>query len=146
MIIKILSSDKNFEGIDYSERKNELGKSQLLKAENLGALGHSGDELSKVDYINYRKLVCDSNPRVINEQFHAVISAKNKSHSPQELAKIAEQYLKSMGYGNNPYLIYFLADTKNNHVHMDSTRVDKIATKQMIPMRRSDLKKYCRRF
>jgi len=51
MIVKILSSAKNFEGIDYSERKNELGKSQLLKTENFGALGHSGDEISKVDYI-----------------------------------------------------------------------------------------------
>ena len=129
MIVKILSSAKNFEGIDYSERKNELGKSQLLKAENFGALGHSGEELSKVDYINYMKLICDSNPRVKNRQFHAVISAKGNSHSPQELTKIAEQYLKSMGYGDNPFLIYFHADTDNNHVHMVSTRVDKNGNK-----------------
>ena len=60
MIIKILSSAKTFEGIDYSERKNELGKSQLLKVENFGALGHGGEELSKVDYINYMKFICDS--------------------------------------------------------------------------------------
>ena len=53
MIVKILSSAKNFEGIDYNERKNELSKSQLLKAKNFGVLGHSGEELSKVDYINY---------------------------------------------------------------------------------------------
>jgi hypothetical protein len=89
MIVKKLSSAKNFEGIDYSERKNELGKSQLLKAENFGALGHSGEELSKVDYINYMKLICDSNPRVKNRQFHAVISAKGNSHSSNELTKIA---------------------------------------------------------
>jgi hypothetical protein len=38
MIIKILSSARNFEGIDYSERKNEQGKSQLLKAGNFEAL------------------------------------------------------------------------------------------------------------
>ena len=129
MIVKILSSAKNFEGIDYSERKNELGKSQLLKAENFGALGHSGEELSKVDYINYMKLICDSNPRVKNRQFHAVISAKGNSHTAEELIEIAEVYLKSMGYGENPYLIYFHADTKNNHVHMVSTRVDKNGNK-----------------
>ena len=97
MIVKILSSAKNFEGIDYSERKNELGKSQLLKAENFGALGHGGTELTKVDYINYMKLVSDSNPRVKNRQFHAVISEKGHSHTPEELSKFAEQYLKSMG-------------------------------------------------
>ena len=35
MIVKILSSAINFERIDYSERENELGKSQTLKAEYL---------------------------------------------------------------------------------------------------------------
>ena len=64
MIIKILSSAKNFEGIDYSERKNDQGKSRLLKAENFGALGHQIDETKKADYINYMKLVSDANPRV----------------------------------------------------------------------------------
>ena len=39
MIVKILSPAKNFEGIDYSERKNDQGKSLLLKAENFGSLG-----------------------------------------------------------------------------------------------------------
>lgn len=106
MIVKILSSAKNFEGIDYSERKNDLGKSQLLKAANFGALGNNGQDLSKADYINYMKLVSQANPRVKNKQFHAVISAKGHSHAPDQLAEIAEQYLKLMGYGENPYLIY----------------------------------------
>jgi len=129
MIVKILSSAKNFEGINYSERKNEQGKSRLLKAGNFESLGHNNGNLKKVDYINYMKLVCDANPRVKNRQFHAVISAKGQSHSPERLSQIAEQYLKSMGYGKNPYLIYFHGDTQNNHVHMVSTRVDKNGNK-----------------
>jgi len=129
MIIKILSSAKNFEGIDYSERKNDQGKSRLLKAKNFEALGHSNDSLKKSDYINYMKLVCDANPRVKNRQFHAVISAKGQSYSPEKLNQIAERYLHDMGYGKNPYLIYFHGDTENNHVHMVSTRVDKNGNK-----------------
>jgi len=129
MIIKILSSARNFEGIDYSERKNDQGKSRLLKANNFEALGHSNSSLKKADYINYMKLVCDANPRVKNRQFHAVISAKGDSYSPERLSQIAEQYLKDMGYGKNPYLIYFHGDTQNNHVHMVSTRVDKNGNK-----------------
>jgi hypothetical protein len=125
MIIKILSSARNFEGIDYSERKNEQGKSQLLKAGNFEALGNNGQDLAKSDYINYMKLVSQANPRVVNKQFHAVISAKGKSHTIEKLAEIAEQYLRGMGYGKNPYLIYAHTDTENNHVHMVSTRVDK---------------------
>ena len=62
MIVKILSSAQNFEGIDYSERKNDQGKSRLLKAENFGALGHQADETKKADYINYMNLISDANP------------------------------------------------------------------------------------
>ncbi len=125
MIVKILSSAGNFEGIDYSERKNDLGKSQLLKAWNFGALGHQAGKINKSDYINYMKLICDANPRVKKRQFHAVISAKGYSYTPEELGNMAENYLKSMGYGDNPYLIYYHSDTNNNHVHLVSTRVDK---------------------
>jgi hypothetical protein len=129
MIIKILASTGNFEGIDYSERKNDLGKSQLLKAKNFEALNHGIGTVSKADYINYMNIVCDANPRVKNRQFHAVISAKGDSHTPRQLAEIAEAYLKSMGYGDNPYLINLHMDTDNNHVHMVSTRVDKNGNK-----------------
>lgn len=125
MIVKILSSTKNFEGIDYSERKADKGISQLMLAANFDALGHNSNELTKADYINYMRLICDSNPRVSNRQFHAVISTKGNQHSPEQLASMAEQYLKEMGYGDNPFLIYHHSDTDNNHVHMVSTRVDK---------------------
>jgi len=39
MIIKILSSAKNFAGISYSERKNEAGASELLCGANFEGLG-----------------------------------------------------------------------------------------------------------
>jgi hypothetical protein len=34
MIVKILSSTKNFAGISYNDGKNELGESEFLWAEN----------------------------------------------------------------------------------------------------------------
>jgi hypothetical protein len=75
LIVKILSSARSFAGVQYNERKNDTGKSELLMAANFGALGNK-PEVSRTDYIRYMQAVCALNPRVTNRQFHAVISAK----------------------------------------------------------------------
>ena len=124
MIIKILSSAKNFSGIKYNERKNDSGESELLCAKNFGGLSFQSD-LVRADYINYMKAIGSLNPRVKNKQFHAVISVKGKSMPVDKLMDVGIQYLDKMGYGNNPYLIYHHDDTDNTHIHLVTTRVDK---------------------
>lgn len=123
MVIKMLSAKANFAGIDYSERKNKKGKSELLVARNFDAIDTGERALGKEDYLAYMRMIAGTNPAVKNKQFHAVLSTKDREHSPEQLALIAEQYLKEMGYGKNPYLIYYHSDTDNNHVHIVSTRV-----------------------
>lgn len=124
MIIKILSSAKNFSGINYNEKKNDLGDSELLCAENFGGLSFQTD-LGKADYVNYMKAIGALNPRVKNKQFHAVISVKGKQGKLDQLVDAGKVYLDKMGYGQNPYLIYHHGDTANTHIHIISTRVDK---------------------
>ncbi|MNK53455.1 Relaxase/Mobilization nuclease domain protein [compost metagenome] len=70
-------------------------------------------------------MIASLNPRVLNAQLHLCISANGRSHNKMQLTEVAEQWLDKMGYGENPYLIYFHSDTSNNHVHIVSTRVDK---------------------
>lgn len=122
MIAKILSPATSFAGIDYNEKKNEEGRSELLVAENFDI---GIDNLKKSDYVAYMDLVCRTNPRVKNIQFHATISCKGREYSADQLKDIALQYVEKMGYSKNPFIIYFHSDTDNNHVHIVSTRVQK---------------------
>ena len=116
----------SFQAVHYNEHKISEQKAQLMVAANFNQEGEirGMGTLTKRDYIAYFTALSQTNERVKNRQFHAVISAKGQSHTAEELTAIAQEYLYRMGYGTNPYLIYFHQDTDNNHVHMVSTRVN----------------------
>ena len=46
-----------------------------------------------------------------------MISCRGREYSAEDLKNVALQYINKMGYGNNPYMIYFHSDTENNHVY-----------------------------
>jgi Relaxase/Mobilisation nuclease domain len=125
MIAKIMKSAQSFDAVYYNDNKIKEQKATFLTAANFHTSGTNLNFLSRNDAITYFNKVSDLNPRVKNKQFHAVISTKGTEHTAEELKSIAEEYIKKMGYGDNPYLLYFHQDTDNNHVHIVSTRVDK---------------------
>lgn len=119
MVITILENATTFTGIEYNSNKEEKNRAQLMSATNIPE-NHRTPE----DFENYLNHVSDMNPRVKNKQFHVSISTKEKDHSFKELEDIAKDYIKYMGYQENPYLIYSHNDTNNNHVHIVTTRVN----------------------
>lgn len=123
MIVTILGSSSTFNGVDYNERKSVNGRGELLVAKNFSALELKGGNVSKQDYIDYFKDYSSSNARIVDSQFHAVLSCKEKENTFEELVDMGEKYLEFMGYADNPYLIYAHTDTKNNHIHIVSSRV-----------------------
>lgn len=124
MIAKIMQSSNSFQAVYYNEKKVVEQKAELLAAVNFEGNLTAVDFLQKADYIKYFNDVSKQNSRVNRKQFHAVISTKGHEHTAEELKIIAEEYVKRMGYGDNPYLLYFHQDTNNNHVHIVSTRVN----------------------
>ena len=124
MIVKILNKSAAFKGVSYNTSKVEKDKGELMMVQNFGAL-QGLDHLRPQDYINYLEAQSARSTRTKFPQFHAVISAKGRSHSKEQLTDIAEQWLKGMGYRDQPYLLIFHKDTKNNHIHMVTTRVGK---------------------
>jgi Relaxase/Mobilisation nuclease domain len=124
MIAKIMQSSNSFQAVYYNEQKVVEQKAELLAAVNFEGNLTAVDFLQKGDYIKYFNEITQQNSRVKRKQFHAVISTKGHEHTADELKIIAEEYVKRMGYGDNPYLLYFHQDTNNNHVHIVSTRVN----------------------
>jgi len=124
MIVRILSSSSSFKGVNYNTNKIDQNKGELMTVKNFGPL-EAMDRLRPEDYVNYLKMVSAQNKKVKSPQFHVAISTKGRSHNKDELTSIAEKWLLVMGYEKQPYLIIYHKDTKNNHVHIVSSRIDK---------------------
>lgn len=124
MIVKILQSSATFNAVSYNTDKVETGKGELVAVEGFGVL-QGLEDIRPQDYVNYLMAQSARSPRTKHPQFHAVISCKGRSHSREELSSLAHQWIKGMGYGEQPYLLIFHKDTDNNHIHIVSTRVDR---------------------
>jgi hypothetical protein len=122
MIVTILSSSASFKGVSYNTGKIDRGKGELMKVVNFGSL-QALENLRPEDYKAYLKAISARNSRVKAPQFHAAISAKGRTYDKDALTEIAEQWMRRMGYENQPYLVVFHKDTANNHVHIVSTRI-----------------------
>lgn len=123
MIVKILKSSESFNAINYNATRVNKGEATLLDVKNMGSYGNVCQSIW--DYKRFLEKWTNRNSRIKNGQLHLVISCKDKEYTPRELQNIAEKWLQEMGYGTNPTLFFFHKNTKNNHIHIITSRVDK---------------------
>lgn len=120
----ILGKTATFDAVNYNHEKMEADKGELMLVANFGPLQALTVQKPE-DYKAYLKMLSGLNPAVSEPQFHAAISAKGREYNKRELTEIAVAWLDKMGYSEQPYIVVFHKDTKNNHVHIVSTRIDR---------------------
>jgi relaxase-like protein len=123
MIFKIMPPVKSFHGVDYNENKQKQGSATKVYFENFGHL-HLQDITTKEQFKEYLKNYSACNKRIIKPQFHAILSCQGNTHSYEELKQMSIQIMHGLGYKETPILIYEHHDTRNNHVHIVTSRVD----------------------
>ncbi|MGB0870347.1 MAG: relaxase/mobilization nuclease domain-containing protein [Flavobacteriales bacterium] len=123
MVIKILSSSKTFNGIDYNEKKVEMGVAERLAIDNFN-IESVRSKVDLKDELLLHSSTFKGRRDFENKQFHVALSVKGDTYSKEELLSVGRDYLKKMGYGDNPSAIYFHKDTDNNHIHIVTSRVD----------------------
>jgi hypothetical protein len=122
MVFKIMKAAASFYAVDYNEKKQEQGLAENVYFQNFGYL-QDKDSVTKEEFKKYFDDFSSRNDRVKNPQFHAALSCKGDEASFQELKDYAIELMNKLGYGNNPMLIYEHKDTKNNHIHIVTSRV-----------------------
>ncbi len=108
--------------VNYNEKKVKPGKGGLVHFENFGNLQDRA-EISKEEFKNYLQDYCERNTKIKNPAFQATCSCKEKEGNYEQLKEIALEIMKNLGYGQNPVLIYEPHGTKNNPIHIVTSRV-----------------------
>ena len=120
MIVKFMASSSTMAAVEYNDKRVKNGEAELIGKRNFPF----NDPVEAADYLNIFNIWNESNDRIRKPQLHVVFSAPDKDTSKEELLKLGEEWMKRMGYGDNPYLIYYHHNTEHSHIHIVSTRID----------------------
>ena len=122
VVARLFTTCRGFPAVSYNMDKVRRGDAELLVYKNFGIL-HGFSKPLAADFEHYLGAVSSLSRKSWYAQFHAVLSVKGKAISAENLRRFAEQWLGEMGYGSQPFMIFFHSDTKNNHVHIVSSSI-----------------------
>lgn len=123
IVVKLFTTSRGFPAVSYNMDKVERGEAELMLYRNFGVIDAFTKPLT-IDFQHYLGAVASLCPQSWYHQFHAVLSVEGKSRCGQGLKDFAELWLEEMGYGKQPFMIFFHSDTRNNHVHIVSTSIE----------------------
>jgi len=122
-IFKIMpAAGSNFNAVNYNEKKVKQGTAALVYFENFGSLQEK-TKISREEFKRYFKDYSARNTKIKSPVFHATCSCRGKELNHEQLKNIALEVVQQLGYSENPILIYEHHDTRNNHIHIVSSRV-----------------------
>ncbi|MDR3715856.1 MAG: relaxase/mobilization nuclease domain-containing protein [Puia sp.] len=124
MVAKIATNSRLDKSLNYNEKKLENGQAELILAN--GFLKDM-DRLTFYEKMERFERQNDLNPDSKVNTMHTKVSfdpSEKETLTNEQLAKIAERYMQGIGFGDQPYLVYYHKDTDVPHIHILSTMID----------------------
>jgi len=110
------------EVLDYHEQKVKQKVAECIAAENY-VKDHTS--LSYADKLYPLELRAGYNDTVKKKMFHTALQFGTGTEiSNATMAAVGREYMREMGWGNEPFLIYRHRDAAQEHLHLVSTNID----------------------
>jgi hypothetical protein len=121
MVAKIESGKSLTGALYYNEHKVDLGKAELLTT---NGYTKSDDLLSFNDKLFRLTDLAGRNLRTRTNTIHLSLNFDiNESIADEKLANIADEYMRRIGFEDQPYLVYKHLDAGHPHIHVVSTNI-----------------------
>ena len=124
MVAKISVSGSLAGAVNYNMNKLKADTAEILLTNKM--LCPQQGEVFKASYIMKDfELFMPQRYRTENPVFHVSLNPHpDDKLSDVELSLVAEEYMKRMGYGSQPYVVFKHSDISRQHLHIVSVRVD----------------------
>ena len=122
MVAKIKSGKSLIGALNYNENKVKAGKAALITATGYMK---SHEDLSFHDKLFRLTDLAERNIRTKTNTVHLSLNfdvTENLSHDL--LVSIADDYMKKIGFGHQPYLVYKHFDAGHPHIHIVTTNIE----------------------
>lgn len=123
MVARIRSGKSVKGAINYNEQKVKQGKASLIGAHSYPK------EITQMNFhekLNRLQKLTALNTRAETNCLHVSLNFDpSEKLTTEKLNQIAESYMQSIGFGNQPFLVYEHNDAAHQHIHIVSTNIEK---------------------
>ena len=123
MIAKISATENLGGAIGYNFKKVEKGEASILLAQ--GLFQNKEGTYTMAEVFADMQAVIPEKCRTKKMIFHCSLNPHpDEKLSNETLTQIAKEYMKALGYGMQPYIVFKHNDIAREHIHIVSLRVD----------------------
>ena len=123
MIAKISATENLGGALGYNFKKVEKGEASILLAAEL--YQSKEGRYTMEDVLADMEALIPKNCRTKKTVFHCSLNPHpDEKLSDERLTQIAKEYMKALGYGKQPYIVFRHNDIAREHIHIVSLRVD----------------------
>ena len=123
MVAKIGSGSSLYSALAYNHQKVQEGHARVLLVNNMLETpnGNFGIGICTNSFAPYLL----ANKRTENPVIHISLNPDPSDKlDDEQLSEIAQVYMKKLGYGNQPFIVYKHEDIDRHHIHIVSVKVD----------------------
>ena len=123
MIAKISATENLGGALGYNFKKVEKGEASILLAAEL--YQSKDGRYTMEDVLADMEALIPKNCRTKKTVFHCSLNPHpDEKLSDERLTQIAKEYMETLGYGKQPYIVFKHNDIAREHIHIVSLRVD----------------------
>ena len=123
MIAKISATENLGGALGYNFKKVEKGEANILLAAEL--YQSKEGRYTMEDVLADMEALIPKNCRTKKTVFHCSLNPHpDEKLSDETLMQIAKEYMETLGYGKQPYIVFKHNDIAREHIHIVSLRVD----------------------